>query len=299
MGTDSTRGATGTDGGHDPAVEHERTRAALADVNARLVRLLGDVPDPDAPSGLPGWSVGDAGAHLAAAHLAFCSIVTDEPMDWDALLPAGAPTFAARIRDLNATSIALFGPEERARLGEVVAERGATFLRATRGLAPDTPVLAPWYGEGAELTLATATGLLLSESLVHGLDIARGARLPWRIGPDEARLVLGQAMPTVMPLALDPVRARGVDLAFDLALTGGPRLAVVVADGRATVTRDAPPRRYDCRITADPATFLLVSFRRTPIWRAVALGRLRAGGRRPWLTSGPGPTSPSGRNRAR
>lgn len=52
-----------------------------------------------------------------------------------------------------------------------------------------------------------------------------------------------------------------------------------------TVTRDAPPRAYDCRITVDPTAFLLVSFRRTPIWRTIASGRMRAGGRRPWLAT--------------
>lgn len=42
-----------------------------------------------------------------------------------------------------------------------------------------------------------------------------------------------------------------------------------------TVTRDAPPRAYDCTITAALTTFLLVSFRRTPIWKAIARGHIR------------------------
>ncbi|MFI9122116.1 hypothetical protein ACIGW0_22360 [Streptomyces bikiniensis] len=137
----------------------------------------------------------------------------------------------------------------------------------------------PWYGE-VPFTPATVTGPMLSETLVHGLDVARGARLPWPIGDDETRLVTGRSMPTTMAAALDPVRARGASIAFDLAIKGGPRLAVV--DGTATVPRDAPPCAYDCRIVAAPTAFLLVSFRRTPIWKAVASGRMRAGGRKPW-----------------
>ncbi|MER5617856.1 maleylpyruvate isomerase N-terminal domain-containing protein [Streptomyces sp. NPDC002215] len=76
------------------------------------------------------------------------------------------------------------------RLRRRVAERGETFLRVTEGLAPDTPVNVPWYGQGTTTTPATVTGLMLSESLVHGLDIARrrpcacwspsGARRPGR-----------------------------------------------------------------------------------------------------------------------
>ncbi|PSJ28487.1 hypothetical protein B7P34_12180 [Streptosporangium nondiastaticum] len=267
----------------DPVAEHERTRTALGAAIPRLVRLLRDVPDLDAASGVPAWTVGDVGAHLAAVYLAYCSAVSpDASVEWDEVLPPGDGSFTERITAVNAKSISLLSGGERARLGDFVAERGETFLRATEGLAPDTPVSAPWYGQEFTLTLAAATGLMLSESLVHGLDIARGAGFPWPIGPDEARLVLGQSMPTMMPLVLDTRKARGVSIAFDLAVKGGPRLAVVIDGGTVTVTRDAPPRAYDCRITAAPTAFLLVSFRRTPVWKAIARGRIRAGGRRPW-----------------
>ncbi|MGV9690407.1 maleylpyruvate isomerase N-terminal domain-containing protein [Streptomyces sp. NPDC003444] len=274
----------------DPVTEHERARAALAAAIPRLVGLLRAVPDPDAGSGVPVWSVGDVGTHLAAVYLAYTALVSPETAtEWKDVLASAegalaGGTFVERITAMNARSVTLFGREERAGTADFVAERGETFLRVTEGIAPDTPVSAPWYGD-VPFTLATVTGLMLSETLVHGLDIARGARLPWPIGRDEARLVLGQSMPTMMAAALDPVKARGVRIAFDLAIEGGARLAVVVDDGTATVTRDAPPRAYDCRIVADPVTFLLVSFRRTPVWKAVASGRMRAGGRRPWLAA--------------
>ncbi|MET9536229.1 maleylpyruvate isomerase N-terminal domain-containing protein [Streptomyces sp. NPDC006553] len=267
----------------DAVAEHERTRVALRAVVLRLVRLLRDVPDLEAASGVPVWTVGDVGAHLAGVHVAYSTGFTDETLEWDALLPPDSGSFSERIAAVNATSIGLFGGEERTRIGEFIGERSEMFLRVTEGLAPDSPVNAPWLGKDLPLTLAGATGLMLSESLVHGLDIARGAGLPWTIGPDEASLVLGQAMPTMMPLGLDAEKARGVSISFDLAVKGGPRLAVVVENGAATVTRDAPPRTYDCRITAEPVAFLLVSFRRMPVWKAIAYGRMRAGGRRPWL----------------
>ncbi|GHC45125.1 maleylpyruvate isomerase N-terminal domain-containing protein [Streptomyces cinnamoneus] len=273
----------GVAGSHDPVAEHEKTRAAFRAVVPRLVRLLRSVPDRDAPSGVLVWTVGDVGAHLCAAYLAYCSAFTREFEDWDAVLPPGDGPLNERITAVNAKAIGLFGGAERPYLGEFLAAHGETFLRATEGLAPDTPVPTPWYGRQAVLTLATATGLMLSESLLHGLDIARGARLPWTIGPDEARLVIGQSMPTMMPLVLDRAKAQGVDIAFDLAVKGGPRLAVVIDDGTATVTRDAPPRTYDCRITATPTAFLLVSFRRTPIWKTIVRGQMRAAGRKPWL----------------
>ncbi|MFJ4340070.1 maleylpyruvate isomerase N-terminal domain-containing protein [Streptomyces sp. NPDC088915] len=269
----------------DPVTGHERTRAAPAAAIPRLAGLLRAVPDPDAGSGVPVWSVGDVGAHLAAVHLGYTSLVLPgEEVERDDVLAPGEGTFVERIAAMNARSVELFAGGERAKTAGFVAERGETFLRATEGLAPGTPVSAPRYGD-LPFTPATATGLLLGETLVHGLDIARGARLPWPIGDDEARLVLGQSMPTMMAAALNQVRSRGVNIAVDLAIKGGPRLAAVVDDGTVTATRDAPPRAYDCRIVAAPATFLLVSFRRTPVWKAVASGRMRAGGRRPWLAA--------------
>ncbi|MGK5728885.1 maleylpyruvate isomerase N-terminal domain-containing protein [Streptomyces sp. URMC 124] len=273
----------GAAGSVDPVAEHDRTRAALRAVIPRLAGLLRAAPDVDALSGVPPWTVGDAGAHLCAVYLAYCSAFTGEFADWDSVLPPDDGPFTERITAVNARSIGLLDAEERRHLGDLVTERGERFLHVTRDLAPGTPVRTPWYGQQVVLTLAAATGLMLSESLLHGLDVARGARLPWTVGADEARLVIGQSMPAVMPLALNETKARGVDIAFEVVIKGGPRLAVVVDDGTATVTRDAAPRTYDCRITAEPAAFLLISFRRTPLWRAIARGRIRAGGRRPWL----------------
>ncbi|GGP42933.1 maleylpyruvate isomerase N-terminal domain-containing protein [Streptomyces abikoensis] len=270
-------------GADEHGAEHDRARAALRAGVRRLAGLLGDVPDPGAPSGVPPWTVGDVGAHVCAVYVAYGSAFTQEFQDWDSVLPAGERTFAERVASVNAKALGLIGEEARTRLGALVLERGDTFLRVTEGLAPDAPVTTPWYGPGVTITLAAATGMMLSETLLHGLDIARGARLPWAIAPDDARLVLGQSMPTMMPFAVDAARARGVRIAFDLAVEGGPRLAVVVDDGTATVTRDAPPRAYDCRITTDPTTFLLIAFRRVPLWKAIVRGAMRPGGRRPWL----------------
>ncbi|MFB8034457.1 hypothetical protein ACFC5Z_16265 [Streptomyces sp. NPDC056004] len=135
--------------GFDPVTEHEKTRAALRAVVPRLVRLLGEVPDPDASSGVPVWTLGDVGTHLAAAYLAYCSIVSaDGTVEWDTVLPPGDAPFTERIAAMDAKSVDLLGGDGHARPGDFVAERGETFLRITEGLAPDTPSPCPGTGRG-------------------------------------------------------------------------------------------------------------------------------------------------------
>jgi uncharacterized protein (TIGR03083 family) len=251
---------------------------------SRLVGLLRSVNDLSVPSRLPSWTLGDVGTHLGAVHLAFSSAFTHEFTDWDAVLPAEDGTsLHERIAAVSAKVVSRFGADERERIDEFIAERAAAFLDVTDGLDPETHVATPWYGTHVGMTLATATGILLSETLLHGRDIALGARRPWTINPPDARLVLGQVMPAMMPLTLNVQKARGVNLAFDLDIQGGPRLAVVVGDAKLTVTRDAPARAYDCRVIAEPTTFLLLSFGRTSLWKEIARGRMRAAGRKPWL----------------
>ncbi|MFE7112097.1 hypothetical protein ACFU98_37675 [Streptomyces sp. NPDC057575] len=102
--------------GFDPVTEHGMTRSALRAVVPRLVRLLGEVPDPGASSGAPVWTVGDVGAHLAAVYLAYCSIVSaDGSVEWGTVLPPGDAPFTERIAAMNAKSTDLLGGDGHAR----------------------------------------------------------------------------------------------------------------------------------------------------------------------------------------
>ena len=56
---------------------------------------------------------------------------------------------------------------------------------------------------------------------------------------------------------------------------------MAIADGTATVA--AAGERADCVITADPVVFLLLGYGRITQWPQIIRGRLRAGGRKPWL----------------
>ncbi|HZU45657.1 MAG TPA: hypothetical protein VFA16_00150, partial [Mycobacterium sp.] len=136
--------------------------------------------------------------------------------------------------------------------------------------------------DGLVLEPAFMTCLLLGEQLVHGLDIARAAHQPWSIRREDALLVL----PAVLELApnyLRPDRARGVHVSFELRLRGGPRYRIAVDDATGVV--GPAGERADCVITADPVTFLLVGYGRIPQLSQILRGKLRAGGRKPWLAA--------------
>jgi hypothetical protein len=47
----------------------------------------------------------------------------------------------------------------------------------------------------------------------------------------------------------------------------------------------AAGEKADCVITADPVAFLLVGFGRVPQFSQLLRGKLRAGGRKPWLAT--------------
>jgi len=58
---------------------------------------------------------------------------------------------------------------------------------------------------------------------------------------------------------------------------------MAITNGTAVVT--AAGEKADCVITADPVTFLLLGLGRVPQLPQILRGRLRAGGRKPWLAA--------------
>ncbi|PLS75250.1 MAG: hypothetical protein CYG61_08240 [Actinobacteria bacterium] len=91
------------------------------------------------------------------------------------------------------------------------------------------------------------------------------------------------AVPPMLPLALDPVAARGKRVTYDVRVRGGPQFSVRVADGAATVEPGAPGGTVDCHLSVDPVAFLLVGYGRVSQWGPIAKGAMVAWGRRPWL----------------
>ena len=77
------------------------------------------------------------------------------------------------------------------------------------------------------------------------------------------------------PLVVRPEAGRGAPLTYEVRLRGnGPLYVIRVADGAAEVRAAGSP--VDCVISVDSLTFLLVSYGRMPLGRALLRGGILA-----------------------
>jgi uncharacterized protein (TIGR03083 family) len=258
------------------------TRAALAGAVARSARLWRSVADSAAP--VPGltWTVGQTAAHVIGDMRQYTEALTRHLSGDRAALsniPDGSPAKArAAVNDRHLIDVAERDPR---RLADMLEETAAGYLAAASAVGTPEGV-AILTADGLVLEPAVMTCLLLGEQLVHGLDIARAANRPWRIGRDDALLVI-PAVLSLAPQYLRPSRTKDLNISFELRMRGGCRYRMAITDGAGVVT--AAGEKADCVITADPVAFLLLGLGRVPQLPQLLRGKLRAGGRKPWLAA--------------
>jgi hypothetical protein len=261
-----------------------QARSALAAAVARSGQLWRSIADSSAP--VPGlaWSAGQTAAHVVADMGEYTEVVTKhvngETAEFD--VPDGSP---ARARN-SANDRHLVDVPERdmRRLADRLEKTAAEYLAAAAHISAidASRRVELLTADGLVLEPAVMTGLLLGEQLVHGLDIARAAHRPWSIEPDDALLVI-PAVLSLVPKYLRPSRTKNANISYELRLRGAPRYRLAIADGKGVVT--VAGKKADCVITADPVTFLLLGLNRVPQLPQLLRGKLRAGGRKPWLAA--------------
>jgi uncharacterized protein (TIGR03083 family) len=257
------------------------TRVALADAVARSARLWRSVADSAAP--VPGltWTVGQTAAHVIGDMRQYTEALTRH-LNGDRAglsISDGSP---ARVRTaVNDRHLIDVAERDPRRLADMLEETAASYLAAASavGTPDDVAILT---ADGLVLEPAVMTCLLLGEQLVHGLDIARAAHRPWSIGRDDALLVIPAAL-SLAPKYLRPSRTKDLNISFELRMRGGCRYRMAITDGAGVVT--AAGEKADCVITADPVAFLLLGLGRVPQLPQLLRGKLRAGGRKPWLAA--------------
>jgi hypothetical protein len=255
---------------------HNETRDALRAAVGRSAELLRRVDDADAP--VPGleWTAAETAAHMVGELRDYGQALTRHTN--------GYVTHANRVQEspsrmsaiVNARQLTEVAERDMARLATNLEDAAMAYLPAAA--AADENAAIP-IANGLVLNPSTMTSLLLGEQIIHGVDISRATRSPWGIRPRDALLVIPGAL-TVAPHYLRP-SAAATRVSFELRIRGASPYRMAVDHGTAVVT--AAGERADCVITADPVAFMLVGFGRIAQWPPILRGKLRAGGRKPWL----------------
>ena len=268
-----------------------QAQAALRGAVGRVTTLLRSSPDP-APCAVGTWTLGEVAMHLSQAWIAVPGLACGDVSEMYELLPEMAGTAGdSLVRDIwdlgKATMLAVQADPERdlAVLADRIESRAERYLAAMAEHQPDER--RPWLVQGTTAPLHMLTCHLLSETLVHGYDIARAAGQPWPIDPADAATVLSgfimQVVRTLQPTDLvDLSRAGNTTATIDIRIRGSRSWHLVFEDG-ALHAEDPAPRRVDCHISAEPEAMLLLMWGRRSQWRAIARGQIMAWGRKPWL----------------
>jgi uncharacterized protein (TIGR03083 family) len=246
---------------------------AIDSVAERLTSLLSNVVDPALPvPGSPGWNVQDVVAHLATVVVRY----SDGPEGRGTWLPT--PVELPVLNDLQLEELVGTSLKE---LSILLGQELTTVAGQIIGYGSAPPSFR-FHGQ-EPIRADVALGLLLGELVVHGRDIAEATRKPWPIDPHHVGLII-EAMNPILPGWVRPERVKGLNATFEIRLRRQATHTWVFHDGRLQINPPSvEPRSFDAHISGDPATVLLVFYRREPQWRQIVTGRMLAWGRKPWL----------------
>jgi uncharacterized protein (TIGR03083 family) len=212
------------------------------------------------------WTIGELGTHVLCGLRDYERAATHGIDVW-ADISAGSAINAGRIASTHARDPAAVA----AALPAAAAALHYAWRRAGREVR--------WSG-GITVPTEVAAGINLGDVVVHGWDLARALGTRWPIEREMAVICL-RAASVIAPNFVSP-SARGFSGAYEIRLRGDGKLYFAFEDG-ALRTGEHPSRPVHCRLWADPASFLLTSYGRLPVWRVAATGKVLASGRKPWL----------------
>lgn len=84
------------------------------------------------------------------------------------------------------------------------------------------------------------------------------------------------------PNVVNPAAAAGLQARYEIRIKNGASVILDFDDGRLRL-EDPSNAPVDCRLSFEPATFLLLSFNRIQPFGAILQGKMSAWGRRFWL----------------
>ncbi len=255
---------------------HPQSKDALRAAVGRVAQLLRHIEKADVVVPRLEWSAAETAAHMVGELRDYGQALTRHTNGYvtHAIPMKDSPSRMGAI--VNARQLTEITERDTGRLADMLEDAAATYLAAAA--AADENAAIP-TANGLVLAPSTMTSLLLAEQVIHGLDISRAVKTGWDIGSHDALLVIPGAL-SVAPQYLRS-SAAAAQVSFELRIRGANTYRMAVDRGTAIVT--GAGERSDCVITADPVTFMLLGFGRISQWSPVLRGRLRAGGRKPWL----------------
>ena len=232
----------------------------------RFAELVRSAPHADAKVKGLEWTVAELAAHLATV------------LDWqsystalfDPAVPGAHPAYNERLLEQ-------FPERDLTRLAALIEDRAA---EAVDRLGDDPT--RRLYTFTVARTAASYGAVLLGELLVHGWDLARTLRRPWKISKDQARTVVYGAA-EVLPFVVNRAVAKKLRCAFDIRLRGGEPVLIRVQNGAVTTTIGTHTDYVDLHVSGEPVTYLLVGAGRKSEWMAALTGKIVSWGPRPWL----------------
>jgi uncharacterized protein (TIGR03083 family) len=234
----------------------------------QFTALLRTSPHDDRKVPHLSWSIGETGAHVLSMLRLYPDPLAGGPPFWTSLTAGDAE---------NARRIAEIRERDPGELADAIDVAAPKFREA---FATYDEELAPWHA-GLRVPSAAIVGIQAGDTLIHGWDIARALGRRWEIDPADACLSISAVAP-VAAYFVDEEEARGLTATYGIRLRGGPEFTFTFADGSLTTVEGRPPHA-DCRMSVEPAAYLLAGYGRVPVWRSAIRGRLASYGRRPWL----------------
>lgn len=257
----------------------------------RVTTLLRSIPDPRVHA-VGQWDLGEVAMHLSQVWLGLPGLARQD-LSWvhEVVPSVGGSDGDWLIRDMweldETTILGVKSDPERdpGVLANRIEVRAEEYLSDCAGADPHAP--RPWLIDGVTVRQSILTYHLLSETIMHGYDIAHAAKRPWRIEPAHAAMVLSRfnlaiAQAVGPRVFVNTAKAAGVRATYDVRIRGGDRFLFVFDDGDLKI-EEPSSRKVDCHLSVDPVAFLMVFWARQNQWPAIAKGKLLAWGPKPWL----------------